>query len=162
MPGATDAPGPASDEKDTREAHSCRNQLVSTEEQRSLGSAIEQLGLRLLENLPQQPNVILSPLSVALALAHLTLGQPAFCFVFQKEKLQLQDLSHACTESIICVETVVLYLLLGAHNETENLLLKALHAYNLPCYHHILGGLLAHFKNTSLDVATRMYIQPGV
>ncbi|XP_056910168.1 alpha-2-antiplasmin [Takifugu flavidus] len=124
-PGVTNASVPVSDEEDTTEAHNCRTQLVSTEEQRSLGGAIEQLGLQLLENLPivsQQPNVILSPLSVALALAHLTLG---------------------------------------AHNETENLLLKALHAHNLPCYHHILGGLLAHFKNTSLEVATRMYLRPG-
>lgn len=122
------------------------------------------MGLQLLENLPivsQQPNVILSPLSVALALAHLTLGEPAFSFVCQKEKLQLQERSSACTESFISVENV-LYLLLGAHNETENLLLKALHAHNLPCYHHILGGLLAHFKNTSLEVATRMYLRPGV
>uniref|UniRef100_H3CN12 Serpin domain-containing protein n=1 Tax=Tetraodon nigroviridis TaxID=99883 RepID=H3CN12_TETNG len=97
----------------------------SSEERRSLGGTIERLGLQLLENLPivpQQPNIILSPLSVALALAHLTLG---------------------------------------AHNETEQLLLKTLHAHNLPCYHHILGHLLPHFKNTSLEVATRMYLRPG-
>lgn len=164
-PGVTNASVPVSDEEDTTEAYNCRTQLVSTEEQRSLGGAIEQLGLQLLENLPivsQQPNVILSPLSVALALAHLTLGEPAFSFPCQKEKLQLQERSSACAESIIFVETVVLYLLLGAYNETENLLLKALHAHNLPCYHHILGGLLAHFKNTLLEVATRMYLQPGV
>lgn len=52
-------------------------------------------------------------------------------------------------------------MLLGAHNETEQLLLKTLHAHNLPCYHHILGHLLPHFKNTSLEVATRMYLRPG-
>lgn len=43
-----------------------------------IGGAIERLGLQLLQNLPvgpQQPNVILSPLSVAFALAQLTLGQ---------------------------------------------------------------------------------------
>lgn len=83
-PGATDTPNPVSDEEDTKKAHSCASQLFSTEERRSLGGAIERLGLQLLENLPivpQQPNVILSPLSVALALAHLTLGESKFSFV---------------------------------------------------------------------------------
>ena len=54
------------------------------------------------------------------------------------------------------------FFLEGAHNETEKLLLKTLHAHSLPCYHHILGGLLPHFRNTSLDMATRMYLRPGV
>lgn len=50
----------------------------------SIGGAIERLGLQLLEKLPigpQQPNVILSPLSVAFALAQLTLGQSHFNLV---------------------------------------------------------------------------------
>lgn len=50
----------------------------------------------------------------------------------------------------------------GARNKTEELLLKSLHAHDLPCYHHILGGLLPHFRNTSLELATRMYLRPGV
>lgn len=81
-PGATEVP--VSDEEDANKAHSCVSQLFSTEERRSLGGAIERLGLQLLENLPivpQQPNIILSPLSVALALAHLTLGELEFSFV---------------------------------------------------------------------------------
>lgn len=164
-PGATDAPAPISDEVDTKEAHSCRNQLASTGGRRSLGGAIEQFGVQLLEKLPiipQQPNVILSPLSVALALAHLTLGESDFSFVCQKEIIHVQDLSAGFGKNLIPVETAGIYLLLGAHNETENLLLKTLHAHNLPCYHHILGGLLPHFKNKSLEVATRMYLRPGV
>lgn len=91
----------------------------------SVGGAIERLGLELLQKLPpsrQQPNVILSPLSVALALAQLTLG---------------------------------------AREQTETLLLKSLYAQNLPCYHHVLGGLLQHFRNTSLALASRMYLRPG-
>lgn len=82
--GATDIQVPVSDEEDTNKTDSCGSQLFSTEERRSLGGAIERLGLQLLENLPivpQQPNVILSPLSVALALAHLTLGESDFSFV---------------------------------------------------------------------------------
>ncbi|XP_041808772.1 alpha-2-antiplasmin [Chelmon rostratus] len=125
-PGTSDVSGPVEEEKTEEEVHSCGGaQLFSPEERRSIGAAIERLGLQLLEKLPigpQQPNVILSPLSLALALAQLTLG---------------------------------------ARNETEKLLLKTLHAHNLPCYHHILGGLLPHFRNTSLEVATRMYLRPG-
>ncbi len=52
--------------------------------------------------------------------------------------------------------------LLGARNETETLLLKSLHAHGLPCYHHKLGSLLPHFRNTSLELAARMYLRPGV
>jgi len=49
----------------------------------------------------------------------------------------------------------------GARNETEKLLLESLHALNLPCYHHTLGGLLSQSNHTALEVATRMYLRPG-
>ncbi|XP_070700063.1 alpha-2-antiplasmin [Pempheris klunzingeri] len=124
-PGAPDVSSPADEEEDTEEeVHSCGRRF-SPEEHKAIGGAIERVGLQLLEKLPigpQQPNVVLSPLSLAFALAQLTLG---------------------------------------ARNETEKLLLKSLNAHNLPCYHHILGGLLPHFKNTSLEVAARMYLRPG-
>ncbi|KAM9348516.1 alpha-2-antiplasmin [Symphorus nematophorus] len=126
-PGAPDVSGPVNEEEETEEdIQSCggRRQF-NLEEHRLIGGAIERLGLQLLENLPigpQQPNIVLSPLSLALALAQLTLG---------------------------------------ARNETEKLLLQSLHAHNLSCYHHVLGGLLPHFRNTSLEVATRMYLRPG-
>lgn len=60
-----------------KQSHSCGGRF-STEARRSVGGAIERLGLRFLETLPvgpQQPNVILSPVSLAFALAQLTLGQ---------------------------------------------------------------------------------------
>ncbi|XP_029375556.1 alpha-2-antiplasmin [Echeneis naucrates] len=114
------------DEDMADSAHSCTGRRVfSHEERRAIGGAVERLGLQLLENLPigpQQPNVVLSPLSVAFGLAQLTLG---------------------------------------AHGETEKLLLRSLHADTVPCYHQILGSLVPHFSNTSLDVATRMYLRPG-
>ncbi|KAF3840542.1 hypothetical protein F7725_006404 [Dissostichus mawsoni] len=50
---------------------------------------------------------------------------------------------------------------LGARNETEKLLLESLHASELPCFHHTLGALVPHFRNTSLEVAARMYLRPG-
>lgn len=84
-PGAPDVSGPVDDEEETEEeVHSCGRTRFSTEERRSIGGAIERLGLQLLEKLPigpQQPNVILSPLSVAFALAQLTLGQSHFNLV---------------------------------------------------------------------------------
>lgn len=124
-PGAPEVSGPVDKKNETEErVHSCgERQVFSPEENRAIGGAIERLGLQLLEKLPigpQQPNVVLSPLSLAFALAHLTLG---------------------------------------ARNETEKLLLKSLHAQSLPCYHHILGGLVPNFSN--MDVASRMYLRPG-
>lgn len=50
---------------------------LSLETQQAVGGAIAQLGLKLLENLqpgPDQPNVVLSPLSISLALSQLALG----------------------------------------------------------------------------------------
>ncbi|XP_010781865.1 alpha-2-antiplasmin-like, partial [Notothenia coriiceps] len=118
---------PEVEEKETEEEQvSCTgSQAFSPESRRAIGGAIEQLGLKILEQLPvgpQQPNVIISPLSLALALAQLTLG---------------------------------------ARNETEKLLLESLHASGLPCFHHTLGALVSHFRNTSLEVAARMYLRPG-
>ncbi|KAM7397479.1 hypothetical protein PAMA_005666 [Pampus argenteus] len=123
-PEAPDVSVPVDKEKETdKKVHSCGRRVFSLEEHRAIGGAIERLGLELLEKLsvgPHQPNVVLSPLSLAFALAHLTLG---------------------------------------ARNNTEKLLMKKLHAQSLPCYHHILGGLVSHFSN--MDVATRMYLRPG-
>lgn len=66
--------------------------MFSLEENRAIGGAIERLGLQLLEKLPigpQQPNVVLSPLSLAFALAQLTLGQSEFNLVLSSEFSQL-------------------------------------------------------------------------
>nr|XP_020442873.1 alpha-2-antiplasmin-like [Monopterus albus] len=81
----------APDEDET--VHSCEGRRVfSLEEHRAVAGTIERLGLQLLENLPvgpHQPNVILSPLSLAFALAQLTLGARN-----ETEKLLLRSL-HA-------------------------------------------------------------------
>ncbi|KAI7795701.1 alpha-2-antiplasmin [Triplophysa rosa] len=53
------------------------NDILSLEAQRTVGGAVAKLGLELLENLQpglEQPNIIISPLSVSLALAELALG----------------------------------------------------------------------------------------
>lgn len=206
-----------------KQSHSCGGRF-STEARRSVGGAIERLGLQFLEKLPvgpQQPNIILSPVSLAFALAQLTLGQSELSLayllwwwavpdlptcpllsntvqvlldllVFRSQLRYINPLSSGLLQSYLalvapgrpefllwvenrfalfgpfnvsghslklCIQIVFLS---GARNETEKLLLKSLHAHNVACYHHILGGLLPHFRNTSLDIATRMYLQPGV
>uniref|UniRef100_A0A667YRH5 Serpin domain-containing protein n=1 Tax=Myripristis murdjan TaxID=586833 RepID=A0A667YRH5_9TELE len=74
-----DAPGPRQEEqREEGEAQGCGGgRAFSPAAQRAVGGAIERLGVQLLEKLPfgpQQPNVIVSPLSLALALAQLALG----------------------------------------------------------------------------------------
>uniref|UniRef100_UPI003AAB29D7 alpha-2-antiplasmin n=1 Tax=Centroberyx gerrardi TaxID=166262 RepID=UPI003AAB29D7 len=119
-PGAEGAEG-----EEEEEVEDCRGgRVFGPDARRAAGGAVERLGVQILQKLPigpQQPNVVLSPLSLALALAQLTLG---------------------------------------ARNETEKLLLNSLHAHSVPCYHHVLGSLVPH-SNTSLEVATRMYLRPG-
>ncbi|XP_073681017.1 alpha-2-antiplasmin isoform X2 [Garra rufa] len=65
----------ASNETDDGKAN-C-NDVLSLEAQRAVGGAVAKLGLALLEKLQpgsDQPNIIISPLSVSLALAELALG----------------------------------------------------------------------------------------
>lgn len=77
-------PAPDVAEETEEEVRGCGGgRVFSPEDHRAIGGAVERLGLRLLEKLPvgpQQPNVVLSPLSLALALAQLTLGQSMFSF----------------------------------------------------------------------------------
>ncbi|KAJ8414654.1 hypothetical protein AAFF_G00038560 [Aldrovandia affinis] len=100
-------------------------QASSADAKRAVGGAIMKLGLKLLEALkpsPEQPNMIISPLSISLALSQLALG---------------------------------------AVNETEDLLLHFLHADTLPCYHKSMRALRQQLHNNVLQIATRMYLQPG-
>lgn len=82
---------PTTDEakRDVEEAtEACGNhQMFNSEALGPLGGSIERLGLQILEQLPvgpQQPNVLISPFSLSLALAQLALGLPAafFCYVY--------------------------------------------------------------------------------
>ncbi|XP_005240499.1 alpha-2-antiplasmin isoform X3 [Falco biarmicus] len=67
-------------------------------------------------------NVILSPLSIALALSHLALG---------------------------------------AANQTEKHLLEAMHVESVPCLHHMLGTLRRRLTESTLSLASRLYLQKG-
>ncbi|NWV00775.1 A2AP protein, partial [Upupa epops] len=67
-------------------------------------------------------NVILSPLSIVLALSHLALG---------------------------------------AVNQTEKHLLEVMHLESVPCLHHMLGTLRRRFTESSLSLASRLYLGKG-
>ena len=56
----------------------CRLIGQSPESRSAIAAAIQKLGVRLLQNLeatPEQPNIIISPLSISLALSQLALGK---------------------------------------------------------------------------------------
>ncbi|XP_027522635.1 alpha-2-antiplasmin isoform X2 [Corapipo altera] len=67
-------------------------------------------------------NVILSPLSIALALSHLALG---------------------------------------AADQTEKHLLEVMHLESVPCLHHMLGSLRRRLSESTLSLASRLYLQKG-
>ncbi|XP_069729991.1 alpha-2-antiplasmin [Phaenicophaeus curvirostris] len=67
-------------------------------------------------------NVILSPLSIAIALSHLALG---------------------------------------AENQTEKRLLEVMHLESVPCLHHMLGTLRRRLTESTLSLASRLYLQKG-
>ncbi|KAG9351619.1 hypothetical protein JZ751_022870 [Albula glossodonta] len=78
------------EEDGEEEGGSCTAQQLSPEAKREMGAAILKLGLQLLQNLkpePERPNVIISPLSISLALSQLALGAAN-----ETEQLLLQSL----------------------------------------------------------------------
>ncbi|XP_061682605.1 serpin peptidase inhibitor, clade F (alpha-2 antiplasmin, pigment epithelium derived factor), member 2b [Syngnathoides biaculeatus] len=83
----TNAPG---EENSSEEDEGCPSIARSSEAKVAIASAIQKLGAQLLQNLkttPEQPNVIISPFSIALALSQLALGA-----VNETEELLMQHL----------------------------------------------------------------------
>ncbi|XP_055036532.2 alpha-2-antiplasmin isoform X2 [Misgurnus anguillicaudatus] len=82
------------------------NEILRLNAQRAVGASVAKLGLKLLENLqpgPEQPNIIISPLSVSLALAELALGAKNKT----EEKLLEVLQAHAMTnfhETLSCLQ----------------------------------------------------------
>lgn len=67
--------GNSSDEGQDKDCSSIGRSLLSRE---AIATAIQKLGVHLLQNLettPEQPNVIISPFSISLALSQLALGK---------------------------------------------------------------------------------------
>ncbi|KAG7484775.1 hypothetical protein MATL_G00054310 [Megalops atlanticus] len=92
--------------EEKEEQGGCPAHLLGAEAKRAVGGAILKLGLQLLENLKtssQQPNVVVSPLSVSLALSQLALGAAN-----ETEQLLLRSLNadslpfyHQCLRSLL-------------------------------------------------------------
>lgn len=76
--------------------------LNSKELRRAIGSRIMKFGLELLENLkaePKQSNIIISPLSVSLALSHLALGMFLTCKTWPND-INLMHVTFTINEAI--------------------------------------------------------------
>ncbi|XP_028662474.2 alpha-2-antiplasmin [Erpetoichthys calabaricus] len=115
--GPCDCSGGSSEENE--DGSRCDKKPFST----YLGEAIMKLGLEMLQQLKptdKHPNVILSPLSMALGLSQLALG---------------------------------------AENETEAMLIRSLHVQHLPCYQDLFRRVQTHLTQTTLHVASRIYLQ---
>ncbi|XP_058489353.1 serpin peptidase inhibitor, clade F (alpha-2 antiplasmin, pigment epithelium derived factor), member 2b [Solea solea] len=113
------------EETSEEEEEGCMSIGRSPESRAAIATAIQKLGLQLLQNLettPQEPNIIISPLSISLALSQLVLG---------------------------------------AVNETEELLMSHLHGHTLPCYHQSLRNVMVNLRNNDLKIATRIFLRQG-
>ncbi|KAM6315465.1 alpha-2-antiplasmin isoform 3-T3 [Podargus strigoides] len=143
LPGTRNAWDP--EDEDTAGAAGCREQqpsgeISSSEEEgdaedkscemtwkksQRLADGLMRFSIDLLREVQlesNRTNVILSPLSIALALSHLALG---------------------------------------AANQTEKHLLEAMHLESVPCLHHMLGTLRRRLTESTLSLASRLYLQKG-
>ncbi|KFV11175.1 Alpha-2-antiplasmin, partial [Tauraco erythrolophus] len=112
----------SSEEEGEAEDKSC--EMTRKTSQRLAGSLMR-FSIDLLKEVQlesNRTNVILSPLSIALALSHLALG---------------------------------------AADQTEKHLLEAMHLESVPCLHQMLGTLRRRLAESTLSLASRLYLQKG-
>ncbi|NXS09185.1 A2AP protein, partial [Neodrepanis coruscans] len=98
---------------------------MSWKKSQRLADGLVRFSIDLLREVQQESNrtnVILSPLSIALALSHLAMG---------------------------------------ATNQTEKHLLEVMHLESVPCLHHLLGTLRRRLTESTLSLASRLYLQKG-
>ncbi|KAK1785990.1 hypothetical protein P4O66_017737 [Electrophorus voltai] len=148
-----------SSEEDTEEH--CGRHLSSTKMRHAIGSGIMKFGLQLLENLnanKEQPNIIISPLSVFLALSQLTLGRS---ITSHNDTLLIRTVPFKQWLDLEHLISAYYVLSVRARNETEELLLQSLHAKTMPCYQDTLKDLLHHVRKNHLQIASRMYLGSG-
>ncbi|XP_056302371.1 alpha-2-antiplasmin isoform X2 [Danio aesculapii] len=91
---------------ETGDAKEKCNGVLGLESQRAVGAAVAKLGLTLLEKLQpgsEQPNIIISPLSVSLALAELALGAKNNTEEKLLEVLHAKELPHF-HETLSCLQ----------------------------------------------------------
>ncbi|NXT41582.1 A2AP protein, partial [Pelecanoides urinatrix] len=112
----------SSEEEGEAEDKSCE---MTWKKSQRLANGLMRFSIDLLKEVQlesNRTNVILSPLSIALALSHLALG---------------------------------------AANQTEKHLLEAMHLESVPCLHHMLGTLRRRLTESTLSLASRLYLQKG-
>ncbi len=130
------------------------NDVLSLEAQRAVGGAVAKLGLALLENLQpgsEQPNIIISPLSISLALAELALGEHSVI-----------NYIDVCIYSCYVFIYVQFYFKsLGAKDKTEDKLLEVLQAKELPNFHETLSCLQEQLTAKAVRMASRLYLIPS-
>lgn len=136
--------------EDDQEEH-CKSAGRNPESWKAITTATERLGMELLQNLettPEQPNVIISPLSISLALSQLALGMKMSLCSYWTVKASKLNCCH-------------LFAFSGAVNKTEELLMHHLHANTVPCYHQSLHNLLVGIRSDALRIATRIFVRQG-
>ncbi|NXI55459.1 A2AP protein, partial [Chloroceryle aenea] len=112
----------SSEEEGEAEDESCE---MTWKKSRMLAAGLMRFSIDLLREVQvesNRTNVILSPLSITLALSHLALG---------------------------------------AANWTEKHLLEVMHLESVPCLHHLLGTLRRRLPESTLSLASRLYLQKG-
>ncbi|XP_071994218.1 alpha-2-antiplasmin isoform X1 [Engystomops pustulosus] len=83
---------------------------------------------------------------------------------FSKDLLKQVHLASNTPNVVVSPFSIALGLLqlaLGAENQTEKVILEALHLESLQCLHEKLQKVTKRLVETSLAVATRMYVQKG-
>ncbi|NXY87210.1 A2AP protein, partial [Alcedo cyanopectus] len=110
----------SSEEEGEAEDESCE---MTWKNSRRLAAGLLRFSIDLLREVESnRTNVILSPLSITLALSQLALG---------------------------------------AANQTEKHLLEVMHLESVPCLHHLLGTLRRRLPESTLSLASRLYLQKG-
>lgn len=165
---AVNSSQPDTDSAEEGRDEACRLIGRSTESREAIAAAIQKLGVRLLQNLeatPEQPNIIISPLSISLALSQLALGKhirplKAHC-TFTAFTLSLVSIFLKFMVTWRCSQSVIALSLTGAVNETQELLMHHLHEHTIPCYHQSLYNILAGLRNSDLQIATQIFLRQG-
>ncbi|GAB5580671.1 alpha-2-antiplasmin isoform X1 [Prionailurus iriomotensis] len=97
------------------------------------------------------PNLILSPLSVALALSHLALGFESYDVFTGLDALMVGNRGSERENNLDE----------SAQNQTLQKLLQVLHADSGPCLPHLLSHLCQDLGPGAFRLAARMYLQKG-
>lgn len=168
MPAAANTSQPDADWSEEGRDEECCLIGRSPESREAIAAAIQKLGVRLLQNLeatPEQPNIIISPLSISIALSQLALGKhiwplKAHC-TFTVFSLSLVSIFLKFMVTWRIPQSVIAPSLAGAVNETRELLMHHLHEQTLHCYHQSLYNVLAGLRNKDLQIATQIFLRQG-